>query len=213
MKAKRKRRDGILPTVGLVVEGDTEFAAFPLLHTKRLIPHCPPLRAINLGGVGSDLTPEAIARMIKPKVIQHRAAGRKRVVICIDREQRAETAVALGTQVLQALQALLLKDGHAATDITVTVADRVFEAWILADARGLHARGMFKKAPSFHSFEGAMGKQQRKGLVELADLLGRPYSKTKDGPQLFAKLDFVTARKHAPGDYGSRSLHAFLACL
>jgi hypothetical protein len=43
----------------------------------------------------------------------------------------------------------------------------------------------------------------------LTTLLGRLYSKTKDGPNLFTKLDFITARTHANGASGSKSLDKF----
>ncbi len=72
------------------------------------------------------------------------------------------------------------------------------------------ARG-HSNPPKFHSFEGKLGKQQRKGEVELSELLGREYSKTGDGPKLFEKLDFTAARDH--DNHGSVSLDSFLRLL
>jgi len=83
----------------------------------------------------------------------------------------------------------------------------------LTDAKGLHQRKAFKRAPHFKSFEGQLGERQQKGAVELTTLLGRTYSKTKDGPALFKQLDFTVARKHASGGSGSRSLDEFLRTL
>jgi hypothetical protein len=213
MKTSRARRPGVKVTAGLVVEGDTEFAALPLLYRKSLLLGCPPMRAINLGGVGSDLEPIGIAKMVKPKVVQHQAAGRNPIIVCIDREQRAVTASELAVQLLAAIDLLLRAESRSSTGVAVVIADRAFEAWILADARGLHTRQLFARAPSFHSFEGELGKQKKKGVVEMGELLGRPYGKTADGPRLFEKLQFSVARKHAPNDHGSRSLHRFLVAL
>ena len=210
---QRTRRPGVLPTAGLIVEGDAEFAALPLLHRKSLVTGCPPLRAINLGGVGSHVEPIGIAKMIKPKVVQHQIAGRSPVIICIDREQRGKSATRLAAEVQSAVCQLLADDGRPSNGVFVVIADRAFEAWLLADARGLHEKGHFVHAPSFHSFEGAMGKQQKKGVVELTELLGRPYGKTTDGPRLFEKLRFSKARKSEPGEHGSASLDRFLRAL
>lgn len=208
-----KRRPGVMPTAGLIVEGDTEFAALPLLHKKSLVDGCPPLRPINLGGVGSDIEPIGIAKMVKPKVVQHQAAGRSPIVVCIDREQRATSALKLAEQIHRALCSLLVADNRPSTGVFVVVADRTFEAWILADARGLYEKRLFVRPPSFNSFEGDLGKQQKKGVVELSTLLGRPYGKTTDGPRLFEKLRFAQARKSGAKDHGSSRLDRFLSAL
>jgi hypothetical protein len=209
----RTRRAEVQPTIGLIVEGDAEFEAFPLLHKKKLVAGCPPLKPINLGGVGAERKPEGIAKLLAPKVIQHQAAGRTKVVICIDREHRTLCASGFATAVTEALRTELQRRGKPSTDVHVVIANRAFEAWLLADAKGLHQRKVFKRTPNFHSFEGQLGERQLKGAVELTTLLGRPYSKTKDGPDLFTKLDFITARTHANGASGSKSLDKFLRTL
>jgi len=184
--------------------------ALPQLHSRALIAGCPPMRAINLGGVGSTLTPTAIARLIAPRVIEHKVAGRMRVVICIDREDRPECAPVLANQVRVALAAELVARGYSDELVALVIADRAFEAWLLADARGLHARGLLLRRPSFHSFEGELGRERKKGVVELTTLLGRQYGKTADGPRLFRGLAFAVARADAGGGYGSRSLDKLL---
>lgn len=201
------------PTVGLVVEGETEFDALPLLHREHLVAGCPPLRAVNLRGVGSHLDPIGVAKMVAPKVIAHVAAGRTRVIVCIDREQRDLCAGAFAQAVGRELAAELRRLRCSSSDVHVVIADRTFEAWLLADARGLNARGHLKSAPRFHCFEGQMGKQGKKGVVELTQLLGRPYDKTSDGKSLFREVDFATARKYGPGHHGSRSLDKLLRTL
>lgn len=205
----RRRRPGIRVTAGLIVEGDTEYSALPRLATKHLLAGCPPLKAINLGGIGSDVEPIGIAKQLRWKVLQHRAAGRTPIVVCIDREDRDMSAATLAHAIWHEIECLKVPlDG-----VFVAVMDRTFEAWLLADARGLHAGGQFTRFPKFHSFEGAMGKRRRKGLIELSELLGRPYAKTVDGPALFEKINFAKARRHGPNDHGSRSLDAFLTSL
>lgn len=210
---ERTRRSGVLPTVGIIVEGDAEFAAIPLLHRKRLLAGCPPLKPVNLHGVGSDRKPLGIAKLVAPKVIQLHAARCERIVVCFDREQRTDCAPGLASAVMKELQTELANRGKTIPDVHVVIADRAFEAWLLAGARGLHQRGAFKTAPTFTSFEGQLGAQGRKGVVELTRLLGRDYSKTKDGPALFEALPFSEARAHGTGKGGSRSLDKLLRTL
>lgn len=203
--------------MGIIVEGDAEFAALPLLHRKKLLPGCPPLKAVNLSGVGSDRKPIGIARLIAPDVIRLHLGGCRRIVVCFDREQRAECAPGLAKAVAAELRSELTRRGKAIADVHVVVADRTFEAWLLAGAAGLHERGLLKRAPTFHSFEGKLGDEQKKGAVELSRLLGREYSKTKDGPALFEALfeaqTLAEARRHVAGGRGSRSLDKLLRTL
>lgn len=201
------------PAVGLVVEGDAEFVALPLLYTKRLVPGCPPLKVTNLGGLGGDMSPQGIAKRVAPKVVEHQAAGRERVIFCLDREKRQQTAPCFAAQVTQALTRELKERGRTASDVHVIVVDRAFEAWLLADAQGLHARGKFKAAPTLHCFEGQLGERGHLGTIELGRLLGRFYDKRKDGAVLFAALDFSAARTMPPKGRGSRSLDKFLRTL
>ncbi|MRG93511.1 DUF4276 family protein [Polyangium spumosum] len=209
----RARADGpkALSTIGLIVEGETEFHA--LAELPRLIPGCPPLKPTNLHGVGSHMTPTAIAKMVAPKVIGHIVAGRTRVVICIDRESRQDCTGQFAQTVHHELSKELCAKGYAHHEAYVVIADRTFEAWLLADARGLHQRRVFKTAPKFHSFEGNMGEQGRRGVLELTRLLGREYDKIRDGKDLFTKLNFPDARKCKPGQHGSRSLDKLLRTL
>jgi len=194
----RARRPGVRATAGLIVEGDTEFSALPRLYTKKLIANCPPLKAINLNGVGSHLEPSGIAARLLPKVIEHQQRELKPIIACLDREQREMTASQLAKQVFESLNSKLEAKGRSSNGVVIAIADRAFEAWILADAHGLYVRKRFKQKPKFASFEGKLGAQQRKGAAELTSLLGREYSKTIDGPALFEALHFPTARSNSP---------------
>lgn len=149
--------------------------------------------------------------MVLPKVIAHQEAGRAQIVVCLDREQRPNCPGELAGEILKALQGELTSKGRTKDGVAVVVADRAFEAWILADARGLHNRRVFNASPKFHRFEGEIGERSMKGCVELSHLMGRPYSKTVDGPALFRKLDFGAARDHSK--HGSKSLDKLLRTL
>lgn len=212
-RRRGQRRAGVLETVGLVVEGDTEFYALPSLYRSGLVPNCPPLKIKNLQGVGSDKDPAAVAKLVVGKVIAHRVAGVRRVIVCIDREQRTLCAGQFACAVSAALASQLASKGHSPNGVSVVVSDRTFEAWILADARNLHAQRLLKKAPGFTCFEGQLGSAQKKGCVELSDLLGEPYVKTKHGPALFSRINTQAARTHGPGLPGSRSFDKFLRTL
>lgn len=209
-KARRPRRSA-LPTVGLIVEGDTEFEALPKL--SGLLTGCPPLKPTNLRGIGSDRKPEGIAKLVVQKVIAHLSAQRTKVIICVDLEDRQVCPGDFAQAISRSLKAELAEKGYAAADIHLVVVNRAFEAWLLADARGFHRRRVFKKAPSFVCFEGSLGGEGKKGVVELDRLLGRGYSKTADGPKLFAQVEFAEARKCKHGQHGSKSLDKLLRTL
>ena len=200
-------------TIGLVVEGPTEYSALPLLHKRGLVRGCPPLKPSSLNGVGEDRTAEAIAKLVLPKVVAHQIAGRSPVIVCFDRERRSTPAADLSTSIAAELTRLLTLRGRSSATVVVVVADRAFEAWLLADAAGLARRRVFRGEPPFFCFEGERGERDRMGVVELSNLIGREYRKTRDGPKVFAAVDFAQARQHGRGRRGSASLDAFLNAL
>lgn len=219
MKAKdthgtqqRARVQRAATRIGLIVEGETEFIAMPKLHKERLIAGCPALSPINLGGVGSHLTPKGIASKLRPKVLEHYSRGIRKVVVCIDLEQRSDCPGAFAQAIHGETHAIVTKKAPE-LDLHVVIANRTFEAWLLAGADELHAKGLFKRRLPTHGFEGRLGEQQKKGIVELNKLLDRPYLKTKDGPALFAQLDFAKARSFKPPGRGSQSLDKLLRTL
>jgi hypothetical protein len=79
--------------LGLIVEGDTEFRAIRRLHGR--LDGCPPIQALNLGGVGEGCTPSGIAAMVLTKIVQLRVMGCGAVLVCIDRERRPQCAPGL----------------------------------------------------------------------------------------------------------------------
>jgi len=200
-------------TVGLVVEGEAEFKALPLLHTKGLLTGCPPLKLRNVGGIGGRVSSAGIAFRVHKAVLGLLAAGVVRVVVCLDRELRQACPGELARDVWKALDRLLKEWGHSGDEVNVVVADRAFEAWLLAGAAELHARSLLRAAPKFQSFEGRMGIRKRLGKYELTQLLGHEYRETRDGPRLFASLDFAATRSQGPTANGSKSLDKLLRVL
>jgi hypothetical protein len=108
--------------------------------------------------------------------------------------------------------------GFPERPVRVVVADRAFEAWILADIQCLTPPG--RPRPSRRCFEGYM-RPKRGGRSNgyhygddlLATFLGR-YDKVRDGPELFARLHLAHARiPCGSGGRGSRSLAALLAAI
>ena len=74
--------------------------------------------------------------------------------------------------------------------LSVVVADRAFEAWLLAGL-GKHFGG----------------KPPKKAKRELTRILGHDYKETRDGPDLFCSMDLDKARNLSP------SLNEFLNAL
>ncbi len=196
--------------VGLVVEGDAEYHALPLLHREGLVDGVPPLKTRNCRGIGGDVLPAGIARRLLPHVRYLLAARCAKVVACIDRERRAACPPTLAGEVRRELGGLLRRAGVPDAPVAIVVADRAFESWLLADARGLFRRRHLRKPPDFTCFEGRPGRRHRLGKAELGDLLGGSYSEVRDGPSLFRAIDFNVARNHGPGLPGSRSLDKLL---
>ena len=198
--------------VGLIVEGDAEFAALPLLHRERLIDRCPPLKPTNVHGIGGERQPAAIGKMLAPKVEAHLIAHRTKVVVCLDREHRELCAPGFAQEILVSIRSTLRSRNRDTSDVHVVIADRAFEAWLLSDAMGMFERGVFKAKPNFPSFEGRVGQRSKLGQVELKKLLGRAYGKTKDGPKLLRLLSLDAARDWKNGR-GSRSFDKFVRTL
>ncbi len=198
------RRD----VVGLVVEGRAEYSALPKL--ADLLAGCPSLRPKNMNGCGTTMDATGIARRALSHVREHLDAGVRRVVVCVDREERKLLARNFARQIAGELKRLLVASGYSIEQVSVVVADRAFEAWILADADGLWRRKHFRRKPRQHCYEGHLGPDNDKGKVEISHLLAAEYKETRDGPRLFGLLDVAAARDSRPAARGSRSLDSLL---
>ncbi len=142
------------------------------------------------------------------------APDNDKVVVCIDREIRQETAADFAGSVAEALRSKLAALASPLTiPLDVIVADRAFEAWILADIQGI-CRLKRVSPPRNRCYEGHQEGETDFGARRLKRILGR-YDKASDGPDLFALVDLSRARL-APSrgrGWGSASLNAFLVSL
>jgi hypothetical protein len=143
--------------------------------------------------------------MVAPKVVQLRLLGCGPVLVCIDRERREQCPPGLAGDILAQLARRLRERGDPAEGVGVVIADRAFEAWLLAGAPELRNPRSKWRPPA--SFEGRLGLENRLGVVELGQMLGERYDKARHGPQLFGRLDLDTARTR------SRSLDKLLRSL
>lgn len=197
--------------VGLVVEGDAEYLGLRSLQSR--LAGCPVLELANVGGFGESMTPAGVAKKAIKLVIAVQAKDPRTVVLCLDRERRSDAAADFGQQVRQALTSQLRAEGRRHDNLSVIVADRAFEAWILADAAGLHQRRHLKLNPAVGRFEGKLGAEQKLGKSELTRALGRNYSEKTDGPKLFKEIELEKARDTAAHATGSPSLDRLLRVL
>lgn len=197
--------------VGLLVEGETEMAALPRLRQMGLA--CPPLVLRKCKPFGGDAAPAAIAHIAAPFILAIRAKDVERVVFCFDREHRDQDPSALADEVHRALRTELGGGKDRAHWLSVVVANRAFEAWILADAAGLTSRRHFKRQPCKGRFEGQLGERRLLGVAEITHGLGSPYRKTFHGPRLFGEIELDRARDAAPHATGSASLDRLLRVL
>jgi hypothetical protein len=189
--------------IGVVVEGRAELESF-----GRLFNH---VRVLCCEGIGGEMTPRGVALRVRGKVETFWGKAEiQKVVVCIDRERRECCAPGFAAEVQKELTAIIEQRQRRRLELVVVVADRAFEAWILADVQNLFAQKLLKKAPKLRSYEGNLGKEERLGKAELEELLGGDYSETRDGPRLFARINLAEARRYGKGCYGSRSLDKFL---
>jgi hypothetical protein len=185
-----------------------------------LLSGCPPLDKPGVvNGIGASATPEQVAKRVARDVAFLQPDNQK-VIVCIDRESRTESAVAFAAQVSTALDAELPRVGGTSANVAVVVADRAFEAWILADVAGICSSKSHRKKPANRCYEGHMRAKRGSrwagyhyGDDVLRDVLGR-YEKTRDGPELFAMLDFDRALiPCGHGGRGSASLRSLIEAL
>ena len=87
--------------------------------------------------------------------------------MCFDREQRPEGPSTLAESVTKALAVELTVKGQSMQGVHIVVMNRAFEAWLLAGWPALRKAKKFVKDPKWMCFEGELGKEAKKGVVEL----------------------------------------------
>jgi hypothetical protein len=142
------------------------------------------------------------------------APDNDKVVVCIDREARPAEAGEFAASLASAIRATLATlASPLGVPLDVVIADRAFEAWLLADIQGI-CRLKRVRPPRNRCYEGHQEGEADFGSRLLRRILGR-YEKAIDGPDLFAMVDLSRARLSPSRGraWGSASLDAFLVAL
>lgn len=174
-----------------IVEGDGECAALPIL-VGRMLKH---LRRELRVTVDAEYAlcakdGERIVRPYNParqigvewfvaRAVREKPAG---ILVVVDAEERCvkrkeEGKESLGPHLLGRAQRVA-----GGIPVAVVVANRMFEAWFLADFQSLRARGHLPSSASFPDWKTPEAKGGCKGRLE--DALGRRYRETKDQAEL-----------------------------
>jgi hypothetical protein len=180
-------------TVGVIVDGDGDFAALRKRFTNGF-------RIVKTDGPrGHTADSKEIVRRARKQIRILRGLRCKRVVVVLDFEERGQPYQTFVDH---------LRAEFSCTDlgvpVGVAVPNRMIENWYLADIEHLSANKVFlKRNLRQRNYEGCHGKSQMKKFMR------RPhtYSETKHGPEMFAILRFPVARTH------SSSFDAFLALM
>jgi hypothetical protein len=177
--------------LALIVEGHGEVHALPVL-LRRLIPHMP----INLVGPPYRMKRSQMRDERSLTAAVEFAVGRTSdddgVLIVLDADD--DCAVTLGNEVLRHARA-----AGRRRRVGVVVANREYEAWLVAGAPGLAGkRGL---PPSLAAPDDADALRNPKAW--LAQRMPHGYRETLDQPALSQSMDLVAARK-------SRSFRKFV---
>jgi hypothetical protein len=155
--------------IGMLVDGQAEFRAMPLLIPRIDSPHT------LLSPLYADIQPNApisqvvgAVRCKLPILAAHRADA---LVVLVDREQRPDCPGELAAAVEQELLECCTQAGVGT--VGVVIKNRMFENWLVADTRAL---GQMRKRFAFpdRAFDQIRG---RADSVDAADLLKRHAAK------------------------------------
>jgi len=166
----------------------------------------------DLRGIGGEASAETIADKVAPRVVLLRPDN-EAILVCLDREGRGVSAADFAADIRTALVRKLRSMGESADSLTVVVADRAFEAWLLADLAGLCRRKRVAQRRR-RCYEGYQNGASDYGVGLLRRHFGR-YHKTIDGPQMFSLVNLGIARIPCTSGrgWGSASLDCFLRAL
>jgi hypothetical protein len=124
-------------TIGLVLEGRTEYQAIPVMLRRLGIPTVAP-SVFNGQPLGASVR-VLVERRLLPHVRTQLLKASGVVMVVLDRETRAESAKDFEGAVHRELVGQVKRrDGESASRrVAVAVADRTFENWLLADPNGI----------------------------------------------------------------------------
>jgi Domain of unknown function (DUF4276) len=169
--------------VGIIVDGDSEYAALPLLIRK--IPDSPQrVVATLLAPIPPKAGAAVIARACKSRIDILLAKRVAEVIVVLDREDREECS---GQWALTIRDALDLPESCRGS---VVLKDRMFENWLLADVAAL------RTFPVRYSVSDAVerrivpNKADRCDALRLIkDITNPSYSKTSDSKKILSVAD------------------------
>lgn len=124
--------------VGLIVDGDAEFASLPHLLPRidskhEVLPRVLKAAMHPLGGPGK------IARAVMPAIrIFVANKGVRQVVIVLDREQQPGCCGAIAEDITRAVSRLCESEGLR-VQVSVVLKDRTYENWLISDPEALRA--------------------------------------------------------------------------
>jgi len=188
------------PLLGLVVEGQADFYAIPVLLETAGIRHAKPF-VLHGQAVNCDvrkLVELRIARVVQIAVLKQVS----QVLVIIDRENRTQCPGAFAQEVERHINAVMTSNYAygGSPPIRVVCADRKLENWLIADPEGLHTHNYVVRDLSRKVGANADAKDGV-ALLKWAYRPGRYYHKTRDAPSLAAKVNVtdssVRRRSHS----------------
>lgn len=191
--------------IGLLVDGDAERAALPELlgQLKESTGHSflNPVRP----AVHPKASPARIARACQSEIDILVGKGVDRIVVLLDREDRADCPTQIAQQVEQAIRA------HAGGEapVVVVVKDRCFENWLVADPDAIAASPARFSLPA--SVRAALHADQADHL-DAVEILKKGVTKGSDNKVRDSKRILARCRVERMAG-GSRSFRRFLRCL
>lgn len=176
--------------VGLIVDGDAEFASLPHVLSRidskhEVLPRVLKAPVHPLGGPGK------IARAVMPAVrIFVANKGVRKVVIILDREQQGECCGTVAEDITEAVSKLCKNDGLR-VDVSVVLKDRTYENWLVSDPGALRASsGRFRVSAAFaRKVQPNKADTVDAGKLIKTALSKGSYDKVEDGVRIMKAAD------------------------
>jgi hypothetical protein len=177
--------------IGIIGEGDTEYYSVPTLVAQ--LGHTV-VGVHNLCGVGDDYPWEALfAKKIYPYVrsfaIKPLTSRPDRVVVVLDRESRSECCGGLAETARQ-LVAQELASENLRIPLSVILANRQFECWLLANVTALDGSPLLR-GPISPLLGAAVDEKDVLGIIKANLKRGCGWDKPRYGKALAQKLDLA----------------------
>jgi hypothetical protein len=176
-----------MASLGLVVEGEADFAAIPVL-LKRA--GASPGHASIFRGQGVQC---AIPTLVQEKLLPHTRVqvlkGYRKILVIIDRETRGDCPGDFAQRV-QAELVCQLQAGYGYggnPPVSVVCADRKLENWLIADPQGILGHAYIRRSIARRVGKNA-DSRDAVSIIRWAFGPQRHYHKTSDAPALAARV-------------------------